>query len=180
MQQQRKRRFRVRAGTVALHEAEAEKGAQAIQAVAVQPWHQPPRQPQRTYAIALPGHSRARKSIAEEVAVEAGVVGNHDRTLEQPSQVRQETLEPGPASDERGVDTGDAGHDRRDRDAGLDQVLKAVQDHTVAHANRGDLEHAVVLRAAAGRLQVDDDERGLRQCSPRHSGQSKVQPTTGP
>ena len=88
MFQQGQGRLGVRPGAVALDEAEAQECAQAVQAVAVQAGDQPSRQTKRAQSLALPGHASPSERAAQEVAVETGVVGNHDGAVHEPPQVR--------------------------------------------------------------------------------------------
>ena len=90
-----------------------------------------------------------------------------------------EAVEGGLVAHQVRIDAGDASDDGRDGHAWLDEALEPIFDHAVADADGRDLDDTVKERAAAGRLEVDDDEGQVlqRERCAGHSGQTNVKRT---
>ena len=100
-------------------------------------------------------------------------MGDDHGAVEEAPQIGQQALEGRLAADERGVDAGDAGDKRRDRDARLSQAFEAILDDAVFDADGGDFHDSVVLGAAASSFEIHHHERDMCQRWSHHrSGQS--------
>ena len=75
----------------------------------------------------------------------------------------QHRADPGRRGDHHRGDAGQHADVGRDLAAGVDQGLELAEHLAAADLDRADLGDRAVLRGAAGRLEVDDDERDVGQ-----------------
>ena len=137
--------------------------------------HEPARQPDRVDpAVRQAAGSRCGERGVEEPAVEADVVPDDHRVAEELEQRRQQLFDRGRGRDHRLGDAGEHGDERRDRDARVHERVEPAEQLTAAQLQRADLGDAVERRRAAGGLEVDDDERDLRERGRRVSGGGAV------
>ncbi len=99
----------------------------------------------------------------QEADVIGRVVGDPDGVTSELQERRQRLFELGRGRDHRLGDAGQHGHERRDRQPRVDQGAEFAHFLAAAHLHRADLGDAAVVGHTAGRLEVDDDERGLPQ-----------------
>ena len=99
----------------------------------------------------------------EEADVVGRVVGDEHAVARELQEARQDQLDRGSGRDHGRGDAREARDERRHRMARVDQRLQLAEHLAAAHLDRADLGDAGVLRAAAGRLEVDDDERDVPQ-----------------
>ena len=99
----------------------------------------------------------------EEADVERRVVRDEHRAAGELQEARQHLLDGRCADEHRGGDAGEHLDERRDRSARVDQGLELAEHLAAADLDRTDLRDRAVGRGPAGRLEVDDDERHVRQ-----------------
>ena len=97
----------------------------------------------------------------EEGDVEASVVSDQDRLAGERDEPANRRLRPGCAEEELRRDTGELRHGGRQRDTGIDERLERLPQLELDDALRPDLADPILARREPGRLEVEDDERGV-------------------
>ena len=113
-----------------------------------------------------PGDAGLGAGGLEEAEVERRVVGDQDGAAGELEEAGQHGADARRGRDHHRGDAGQHADVGRDRPAGVDQGLELAEHLAAADLHRADLGDRAVLRRAAGRLEVDDDERHVRQPGP--------------
>ena len=112
---------------------------------------------------ARPRMPRGARGLLEERHVEPCVVRDEHAVAGELEEGRQHRLDPRRLRDHRVGDAGEHLDEHGDRLARPDQGLELAEDLPTADLHRSDLGDRRRGRAAAGRLQVDDDEGDVSQ-----------------
>ena len=118
------------------------------------------------HLVAGPRVAGPRRGGLEEADVERGVVRDEHGAAGELEEAGQHLLDRRGADQHRGGDPGQHLDERRHRAAGVHERLELAEDLAAAHLDRPDLGDRAVRGGAAGGLQVDDDERDVRQRRP--------------
>ena len=131
--------------------------------------HPPGQSDRAQHRRTWPVQTAALRRRAQEPDVEAGVVRHQDRAAGELQEHRQHRGDGGGVAHHRGGDPGEFDDLRRDRALRVHQGGELADHLAAADLDRADLGDRVVaavrtgLGAAAGGLQVDDDERDVPQ-----------------
>ena len=124
-----------------------------------------PGQPDRAqHRRARPRDLAALRGGAQEADVESRVVGDEHCAAGEFEERGQHRFDLRRVADHRRGDAGEFDDLRRNASAGVDKRGQLAEHLAAAHLDRADLGDGVdvvtvAVRAAAGRLEVDDDER---------------------
>ena len=139
----------------------------------------------RQFDCADHGETRPRRAAVgsrglEETDVESGVVGDEYRTRGELEKRRQHLVDLRCGVHHRGGDAGELHDVRWDRTPRVHQRRELAEPLAGTHLDRADLGDAAAVRSAAGGLQVEHHEGGVRQGHRRRvdrpvGGQQRVQ-----
>ena len=143
------------------------------------PFEQPPREPDRVDDGRR--HPAAREPLdfaVEEAHVEAGVVGDEHGIARELEEAAHGELHRRRAAQRARVDPRQRRDRRRQRPARVDERLEPLLELEPAHADRADLADRGRARRESGRLEVEDDVRGVLERK-RGAGRRR-KPDAGP